>query len=84
MRSRSAGSAYTTPRGSSVRPISRCAEYFVPLTRCDAAVIMFVVLTVPNKDPAFHPRAADRPMGMAIPASTDDRRRGWKPERFLE
>jgi hypothetical protein len=33
MRSRSTGSAYTTPRGSSDRPISRCAEWFFPLTR---------------------------------------------------
>jgi len=48
------GSAYTTPRAPSDRPVSRCTEFGYQLVRDS------VLLTaVKNNDPAFHPRAAD-------------------------
>ena len=75
------GSAYTTPRAPSDRPVSRCTERFV-LERthhCIAAVSLTVVLSVKNNDPAFHPRAAAG-IGKLELAARDDGRRGWEPE----
>lgn len=50
------GSAYTTPRAPSDRPVSRCTARFV--LHCNAAVSLSVVLSVKKNDPAFHPHAA--------------------------
>jgi hypothetical protein len=74
------GSAYTTPRAPSDRPVSRCTEKFVPqgTHHCNAAVSLPVVRSVKNNDPAFHPRAAG--IGKLELAAGDDGRRSWKPE----
>jgi len=73
------GSAYTTPRAPSDRPLSCCTERFV-LKRahtCKNAAVS-LGLGVKNNDPALHPWPAG--IGKLEVAAGDDGRRGWKPE----
>ena len=54
------GSAYTTPRAPSDRPLSCCTESVLPkhAHTCNNAAVSLELSSVKNNDPALHPRPA--------------------------